>query len=387
MSDDLLSMTNGYITNNILQQAASYVGETPGNAGKAIGAIVPTILAALQGFASGGDGPSRLAGLLDRGGHDGSVLGRLPALFGGGAETQAALASGQAALGSVLGDKTGQVANQIANTSGIRATSATSLLALIMPIVLGMLGQRRTAQGLNAAGLANLVSGQTGLARLVPAGIGTFLGLGGVAAVGSGPVGLVRPSSLSVFPDPMKRWSWAIPLAILALIGLGIWAYVSHKSAITPISANLTTVSLPGGGSVAVAQNSFNYNLAQYLASTTDTAVPKTFVFDNLNFETGTTTLTPESKPTVTNLIAILKAYPSTQVRLDGYTDNVGSRGDNQKLSLDRAGAVKAMLVDGGIDANRLTTAGHGEDNPIASNDTDEGRAKNRRLELVVLQK
>jgi OmpA-OmpF porin, OOP family len=388
MADDLVSMAQGYLTNDVIQQAASFVGETPGNVGKAVGGIVPTILTALQRVAGGTDGPTRLARLVDGSGRDGNVLGRVPELFRGGAATQETLGSGQEVLGTLLGDKAGPVANEIASTSGIRPSSATSLLALITPLILAMLGQQRMARGLNPTGLASLVTGQTGWGRLVPAGVGTLLGLGGLAGVGSGIVSMVKPSAVTVIPDPRRRLGWLIPLVVLAALGLGLWAYTqNHTTARIPSVAAMATVALPGGNSLSVAPNSFNYNLAQYLASTTDTTVPKTFIFDNLNFETGTTTLTPESQPTVTNLIAILKAYPATQVRLDGYTDNTGSPEANQKLSLDRAEAVKAMLVNGGIDADRLTTAGHGQDNPVASNDTEEGKAKNRRLELVVVKK
>jgi outer membrane protein OmpA-like peptidoglycan-associated protein len=124
--------------------------------------------------------------------------------------------------------------------------------------------------------------------------------------------------------------------------------------------------------------------LAQWLSNTSDTAVPKRFVFDHLNFETGTTTLTPDSTATVDSLVAIMKCFPATQVQLDGYTDNTGDPAANKKLSLDRAAAVKDMLVKGGIEDSRMTTQGFGQDNPIAPNDTDEGKAKNRRLELVV---
>jgi len=107
-------------------------------------------------------------------------------------------------------------------------------------------------------------------------------------------------------------------------------------------------------------------------------------VFDNLNFESGATTLTPESRPTVDSLTAILKAYPSVSVGLEGYTDSTGDAAANTKLSLDRAAAVKGLLVGGGVAESRIGTAGYGPDRPVASNDTEEGRAKNRRLELVV---
>jgi len=100
--------------------------------------------------------------------------------------------------------------------------------------------------------------------------------------------------------------------------------------------------------------------------------------------ESGTTTLTPESRPTVDSLTTILKAYPSVSVGLEGYTDSTGDATANTKVSLDRAAAVKTLLVGGGVAESRIGTAGYGPDRPVASNDTEEGRAKNRRLELVV---
>jgi len=118
-----------------------------------------------------------------------------------------------------------------------------------------------------------------------------------------------------------------------------------------------------------------------------DTTVPRTFIFDNLNFEFGTTKLTPESEQTVKDLVAILKAYPSTEARLEGHTDSVGDAEANKKLSQERADSVKSTMEAGGIDGARLSTMGYGQEKPTTSNDTEEGRAQNRRLELVVTKK
>ena len=74
-------------------------------------------------------------------------------------------------------------------------------------------------------------------------------------------------------------------------------------------------------------------------------------------------------------------------MRLEGHTDNTGDTEENKKLSLARAEAVKDALLRGGIDASRMTTEGYGQEKPVASNDTDAGKAKNRRLELVVVKK
>jgi len=127
--------------------------------------------------------------------------------------------------------------------------------------------------------------------------------------------------------------------------------------------------------------------VARWLASTSDTNVPKRFVFDDLKFESDSTKLTPDSVPTVKTLTAVLRAYPAVTVALEGHTDSTGDPSANKKLSLDRADAVKDIMVKDGIAESRITATGFGEENPVASNDTAQGRALNRRLELVVLKR
>jgi len=84
-------------------------------------------------------------------------------------------------------------------------------------------------------------------------------------------------------------------------------------------------------------------------------------------------------------LIAFLKTNPKLTIEIGGHTDNVGKPKDNQLLSENRAKSVKDYLVENGIEANRLTTKGYGDTNPIASNETETGRAENRRTEFKVV--
>ena len=113
----------------------------------------------------------------------------------------------------------------------------------------------------------------------------------------------------------------------------------------------------------------------------------RTFVFDDLNFDSASTNLTPDSVNTLGDLVAIMKAFPSAQFRLDGHTDSTGDAGANKTLSQQRADAVKSRMVASGIDAARIATGGWGQEKPIASNDSEDGKAKNRRTELVVTAK
>ncbi len=100
-------------------------------------------------------------------------------------------------------------------------------------------------------------------------------------------------------------------------------------------------------------------------------------------FDAGKSTIRKESLPVIARVARLMKADPSLSVSIEGHTDNAGDAKKNRKLSLDRARAVRAALVAKGIGAKRLSAAGFGPDRPIADNVSEDGRAKNRRIELV----
>jgi len=111
------------------------------------------------------------------------------------------------------------------------------------------------------------------------------------------------------------------------------------------------------------------------------------FSFDRLEFETGSATLKPTSAEQLKNIAEIMKAYPKVAVKIGGYTDNVGNPEANLKLSRTRAENTMQELVKLGVDKKRLEAEGYGEKHPVADNATEEGRQKNRRIDLRVTKK
>src|SRR6266508_2761957 len=105
-----------------------------------------------------------------------------------------------------------------------------------------------------------------------------------------------------------------------------------------------------------------------------------------INFDFDKATIKPESQPIVDQIVKLLKTNPSLDLTVEGHTDNVGQPAYNQRLSGSRATSVVAALTAQGIEARRLKAVGYGQDKPIADNSTDDGRAKNRRVELVKVQ-
>ena len=100
-------------------------------------------------------------------------------------------------------------------------------------------------------------------------------------------------------------------------------------------------------------------------------------------FDFNKATLKPEGKRLVDEAVKVMKDKPDLHVSVEGHTDSIGSVPYNQKLSERRANAVRDYLVSQGIDASRIATRGFGKSKPIASNDTAEGRAENRRVEIL----
>jgi hypothetical protein len=379
MSFNLFDLTRAALTPEVIGKLAGIIGETPATTQKAADLIVPSLAGIACHQASTPSGANNLLNLLSPGKLDTSILGNLSGLLAGGAATTGLMDMGGTLLRGMLGSNLGGVASAIASAAGIPASAASSLLSLLAPVVFGFIAKHVTANGLSASGLASLLSAnRETIQRLAPPGLASALGVSNLSSMcGPAPGAYVAPK-VEERHSGIPMWAWAIPL--IALLG-GIPLY---RSCSAPAGPKMVSINLPCGKAIRVLDGSFNFMLANFLLSGTESDLPKRLVFDNLNFDSGNTRLTPESEPTVANLIEIMKCYPNMTITLEGHTDSTGSAEANKTLSLARANLVRDRLVSGGIDAARLSTDGWGQDRPIASNDTEEGRARNRRTECIV---
>ena len=109
-------------------------------------------------------------------------------------------------------------------------------------------------------------------------------------------------------------------------------------------------------------------------------------IIDNINFDTDLAEIKPESNVTLNKFSSELRKRKQILIRIDGYTDNVGDKNHNIQLSGNRAQSVANYLIYHGIDKNIISSKGFGSEHPIASNSSETGRAKNRRVEISIVK-
>ncbi len=108
---------------------------------------------------------------------------------------------------------------------------------------------------------------------------------------------------------------------------------------------------------------------------------------EKIEFETDSAVITQGSKPILDEVVKVMTDHPEIEhVRVGGHTDSTGNKDHNLKLSDERAASVKAYLVEHGVAAERLASKGYGQTRPIADNNTEEGKADNRRVEIHILR-
>jgi len=321
-------------------------------------------------------------------------------------------------LNTLFGGKTNAVGDLIARTAGFKnLSSGSSLLGMAAPMVLGFLGKKVRDNGMNVGGLTSLLGGERdGIMSAMPQGLTNLVETGevfrGVAAVGKQTVGAAKTSS-------GNKWIW--PLAAIAAVAIAWFAFTRGRAPSAPpvigtgaAVLESTTVKtgaavkaaagevtgavaglgafmkkmLPGGIELNIPERGIESKLIAFIEDSTRAVNDTTwFDFDRLNFASGSATILPESQEQINNIVAVLKAYPHVNVKVGGYTDNVGSAAANLRLSQQRANAVSKELVNHGIPANRLQAEGYGEQHPVADNSAEEGRARNRRIALKVTKK
>ena len=320
-----------------------------------------------------------------------SITSNLGSLASGATSSPLGSLGGQF-LSSIFGSNMSTVTDTIGRSTGLASGKVGSLLSMAAPLVLGVLGQHVRQNGLSAGDLGNMLKAEApSFQRFLPAGLGSLLG--------------GASSAVAAVPDKVAAAGnrWLLPLVLLALLVIAaIWYFNREKGTVsnavqTATNAGASAVSglgdffktkLPDGTELNIPQFGIESKLINFLNDSSKPVDTTTwFNFDRLLFDTGKATLQPSSQEQLGNIAAILKAYPNAHVKIGGYTDNTGDAAANVALSDARAKNVMNAFVAAGIDPSRLEAKGYGDQYPVGDNNTEEGRALNRRIALLVTAK
>lgn len=448
MDSKILDYAKELLGGTFAEKSAGQLGENADNVKTAITAIVPTIFGGIANKIS--NEPSFLSTLISEAKNifSNHSLSDLSGLVGKDAKTAEGTQTGSF-LYDVFGGGLHNIIEKVAGFAGIKNDSARKLFDTAQVASLGSIGKNITEADNNPDSVAAFFSqNKAAFLSAIPASLGFGTLLSGVhtAAAPAEPATAHHAHSDDTYhhpphPDKSKgNKSFMTPL-ILTIIGLGllIWLFKgcwgnekehdgvvgSHEDTTATLSAPVPdvatgavtgsetgagtldtatgnyiyntgdqiTIKLPNNTTIeGVGENSTENKLFQFLndenAQVDSADKTKGWIsFDRLYFESSSSQLTEDSKTQLNNVATILKAFPDAAIKLGGYTDNSGNADANLELSGQRANTAKTQLVEGGIDQSRVTAEGYGQEHPLASNETPEGKAQNRRIDLRVTKK
>ena len=437
---NLIEMIKNEMGSDVVSSLSQKAGVTTDQVQSGLSAGIPAVLAGiLKNGASGDSGflGKILSGVTGAGSNPADLLN---------GDHDSLLEKGKSLLGGLFGSDTDAVTNAVSSSSGLSGAKTAGLLAMVVPLITGYISKLMASKGWGISDLlGKIFESKSAITAALPTGLSDSLGLANISLpkvdipkVDIPRVAEMPKTNYANIEKPKSGGSflrWLIPLLIILL---GAW-WIMGKSGCNrtkmtnmsdSLSANIdsagdkmdsatnavkagaaaavSTVAgklneagdfvrdlgakvsrkLPDGTELSIAENSVESSLISFIEDK-NKPVDKTtwFTFDRLYFETGKSTLKPESQEQLKNIAAILKAYPNVQLKIGGYTDNTGDAAVNKKISTERANVAMGELVKLGVDGKRLSSEGYGQEHPVASNDTPEGRGQNRRIDVRVTQK
>jgi OOP family OmpA-OmpF porin len=429
MPPTLLSFLESQLSGGVVSHVSAFLGETEVRVGTAALAGQQALLVAMTQKATSPQGAGELLAMLSRA-DGGSSVGHAASLLPGGGHLSELARLGAPLATALLGDNQPGVVEWLSSATGIGRDAAVTLLGLLAPLVLRGVSHHLTStgSGVDASALVDLLSAQAPpLLANIPAGLARALDMANVGDFTRGARAGAYSSEASK-DTGLEFLKWVLPLIAVATLAVYVFGRpvavgeagqpTDDTTPLTPLAATAAPIvpdspasaparptavttdssstglgrmverTLPNRSSIRVPENGIESRLLAFI-SDRDQVVDSTtsFSFDRLEFDTASATLRPSSNVQLDAVAAILKAYPRVSLKIGGYTDNVGDEVANLRLSAARAESTRQALVTRGVAGRRIDTEGFGERFPVASNSTEQGRQRNRRIDVRVTRK
>jgi OOP family OmpA-OmpF porin len=390
MSDSLF----GSLLNTLDKRTVGDVAQALGQPEQSVSRALETSIAAIMaGLASKAEDSGALRRILDT---VSSIPGPVSWSQIAGSVTDpnsSLMAMGQRIVPALFGNNEKSVTSAISRESGLSSGAISTLLTMAAPVVMTFISKQVRDGGMTMSGLGSMLQREIASIRsALPAGLSElFWPATATAAATASPV-------VAQAVQKERSFNW-LPVLAIAALGLGLLWFLGHarrpsieqvvpsvavgtaSRVAVPVPTTVCTmpanVNLPQGGAAA--------RILAFVQNPDATKTASNWVnMEQMSFDTGSARLRPQSQAQLDYVAVVLKSCPAVHLDIAGYTDNVGPAEANLRLSQNRAKAVVAQLAAKGVSPERLTAEGHGEEDAIADNSTEQGRAQNRRAALRV---
>ncbi len=249
MAINLLDMLKDQMTSSVVDQISNVVGESSASTGSAISKMLPTILGGVINKGGTESGAGRLLNMIADGNYDGSIFNNLGNMLGNGEATSGLMKTGSSLLSGLLGNNLSSIMDVVTKATGMGRNSSSSLMNMLAPMVMGMVGRHVKNKGLSASGLMNMLLGQKEhVANALPAGMGNILGF----STSTGGTRATATSNSNSNSSGGGGWMKWLVLGLLALLGLG---YFGMRTGCAAVDNTASTVSNTTGNLVDGAGN------------------------------------------------------------------------------------------------------------------------------------
>jgi len=338
MSTNLLETMAAAFSNEIVEQASPLLGESESGTESALGMLLPALLGGVATHGSTPDGASALLNTLSGPDIDSNLPHKLTELFSGGERTDALLALGPRLAGPALGEKLAPLLDTVTTLSGIRASSVSTLLYMVTPLIFGYLKKLVSELGLDATGLAHLLEDQK--EHLT----------GKVDAQLAGPLGLDTRFINSPLADPQAAARETQATAVRGAANTSSplsrpWPWLALLAGLVAAS----TLFRDGRGP-EVAGSAPMQEASDAPAETLPGQEP---LPARIYFEVGSAAIDDTAQQTISNAIFAIRTQ-SLSVTVTGYTDRTGNAAENIELAKQRASAVRAALIRAGVAEDQI---------------------------------
>jgi OmpA-OmpF porin, OOP family len=400
MATSIIDTLAQFVSPTLTTKLSATTGEPTSNIEKGLLAAITMMVGGLAVRASDPESVGQIYGMAIEPTNDTSVLDSSEHLITRVTTGADRTASSNFIQSLLFGNRESSVADALATYAGVTGTTARSLLSIATSLVMAYLGKMIRTEKLDASALAGrLMAERESAASRMPAGLSKFFPtLGTTERDRDAEEGIRRVASNL---RAQSAWAWVLPVMFAAFGAWAIIAFLDHPrqrdDALNRQEPSAVGTSgfvnreppreLPGGVTLRFPPNGTEARVLSFIQGSAPATTNTWFEFDRLNFETNSAVIRADSRDQLTNIAAILKAYPATHVKIGGYTDNSGNSDANRQLSQSRAEAVRDAMQKLGVDSSRVEAEGYGDQHPIADNNTAEGRARNRRVAILVTEK